>query len=82
MPSLSYVQTKGKDLTASGSFNGGDADMAKFIEVGVAYYFNKNFKVYADYYINLLNDNSSYVKSVGGMNGSDDVMALNATYYF
>ena len=44
MPSLSAVQTKGKDLTASGSFNGGDADMAKFIEVGVAYYFNKNFK--------------------------------------
>uniref|UniRef100_UPI003F69AB1C porin n=1 Tax=Klebsiella aerogenes TaxID=548 RepID=UPI003F69AB1C len=82
MPSLSYVQSKGKDLTARGSFTGGDADLAKFVEVGVAYYFNKNFKVYADYYINLLNDNSSYVKSVGGMNGSDDVMALNATYYF
>lgn len=81
-PSLSYVQTKGKDLTANGLFTGGDAYLAKFIEVGVSYYFNKNFKVYADYYINLLDEQSTYSRSVGGMNGSDDVMALNATYYF
>lgn len=81
-PSLSYVQTKGKDLTASGTFNGGDAYMAKFIEVGIIYFFNTNFKVYADYYINLLDENNSYIQSVGGMNGTDDVLAVNATYYF
>lgn len=81
-PSLSYVQTKGKDLAASGTFTGGDAWMAKYIEVGIIYYFNVNFKVYADYYINLIDKNSTYSQSVGGMNGNDDVLALNATYYF
>lgn len=81
-PSLGYVQTKGKNLAASGTFTGGDADMAKFAEVGVAYFFNPKFKVYADYYFNLLDKDSDYVKSVGGMNGSADVLALNASYYF
>ncbi|WP_316677843.1 porin [uncultured Tolumonas sp.] len=81
-PSLGYVQTRGKDLAASGTFTGGDADLAKFAEVGVAYFFNPKFKVYADYYFNLLDKDSTYVRSVGGMNGSADVLALNASYYF
>lgn len=81
-PSLAYVQTKGKDLARSGNFNGGDADLAKFIEIGATYYFNKNFNVYADYYINLLDKDSAYAQSVGGINGNDNKAAVGVTYQF
>jgi outer membrane pore protein F len=81
-PAISYVQTKGKDLPASGSFNGGDADLAKFIQVGGTYYFNKNFNMWADYYINLLDKDSDYAQSVGGINGNDDMAAVGVTYQF
>ncbi|WP_421550443.1 porin [Kluyvera intermedia] len=85
-PAISYVQTKGKDLpaaaNANGTFSGGDADLAKFIQVGATYYFNKNFNVAADYYINLLDKNDSYTQTVGGINGNDDMLALMATYQF
>jgi hypothetical protein len=43
-------------------FSGGDADLAKFIQVGATYYFNKNFNVWADYYINLLDKDTDYAK--------------------
>lgn len=38
--------------------------------------------MYTDYYIYPLGKNSPHVRSVGGVNWSDDVMALNAIYYF
>jgi len=81
-PAISYVQTKGKDLPASGTFTGGDADLAKFIQVGATYYFNKNFNVWVDYYINLLDKDSDYAESVGGINGNDDMAAVGVTYQF
>ena len=85
-PAISYVQTKGKDLApvtnAKGTFTGGDADLAKFIQLGATYYFNKNFNVAVDYYFNLLNKNDNYAQVVGGLNGNDDMMALMATYQF
>ncbi|MDF7761150.1 porin [Kosakonia cowanii] len=73
-PSLSYVQSKGKGL------NGGEssADLAKYIEAGVTYYFNKNMNVFLDYRFNLLDTNeysSSYV-------GTDDQAAVGLTYQF
>jgi predicted porin len=58
-----------------GTFSGGDADLAKFIQVGTTYYFNKNFNVWADYYINLLDENTDYAKAVG-LNGNDDMAAV------
>ncbi|PPY11505.1 phosphoporin PhoE, partial [Cronobacter sakazakii] len=80
-PSLSYVQSKGKNLTARGTFDGGDADLQKYVEVGAYYYFNKNFNVYVDYQINLI-DNDAYARNVGIVNGRDDQVALAATYQF
>ncbi|MBB1199888.1 porin [Enterobacteriaceae bacterium 89] len=85
-PAISYVQTKGKDLSpvanSKGTFSGGDADLAKFIQIGGTYYFNKNFNVWADYYINLLDKDSDYAQTVGGLNGNDDMAAVGVTYQF
>jgi hypothetical protein len=66
-PSLSYVQSKGKPA-ARGTFAGGDEDLQKYVEVGAYYYFNKNFNIYVDYQLNLI-DNSDYSHSVGIVNG-------------
>lgn len=63
-PSVGYVQSKGKDLTARNGFSGGDADLVKYVEVGTWYYFNKNMNVYAAYRFNLLDDNS-YTEATG-----------------
>ncbi|TDN52192.1 outer membrane pore protein F [Buttiauxella sp. JUb87] len=63
-PSIAYVQSKGKDLKARGTFSGGDADLKKYVEVGTWYYFNKNMNVYAAYQFNLLDDNS-YTEASG-----------------
>ncbi|MER0124656.1 MULTISPECIES: porin [Franconibacter] len=77
-PSLSYVQSKGKDLTGVA---GGDADLAKYVEVGATYYFNKNFNVSADYRINLLDEDEA-ARTGGGWVGSDDQLGLAAVYQF
>lgn len=82
-PSVSYVQTKGKNLNGYGDFNGGSAWMAKFVEIGATYYFNKNFNVFADYLINLLDKGDSYTRSVGGLGvGNDDMLGVGVTYQF
>ncbi|WP_336749718.1 porin [Pantoea vagans] len=81
-PSVGWFHTRGYDLTPVGSFNGGDADLANYIELGVSYNFNPNFRVYIDYYINLLDEGTAYVKQVGGLNGNDNMTALNMSYYF
>ncbi|OFS08975.1 porin OmpC, partial [Hafnia sp. HMSC23F03] len=38
-PSVSYLQSKGKDLNTNVS---GDKDLVKYVDVGATYYFNKN----------------------------------------
>ncbi|AMO48814.1 Outer membrane protein 1A/OmpK35 porin [Enterobacter sp. FY-07] len=78
-PSVGYVQTKGKDLAARGSFTGGDADLTKYIEVGTWYYFNKNMNVYAAYKFNLLKDND-YTRAV--KLATDDQAAVGIVYQF
>ena len=80
-PSLSYVQSKGKDLAARGSFTGGNEDLQKYVEIGAYYYFNKNFNIYVDYQLNLI-DKSNYSDSVGIVNGRDDQVAMAVTYQF
>lgn len=73
-PSLSYVQSKGKNLNGAES----SADLAKYIELGATYYFNKNMNVYVDYRFNLL-DAGDYSNSYVG---SDDQAAVGLTYQF
>ncbi len=81
-PSIGWFHTRGYDLSPEGSFKGGESDLAHYIELGVSYNFNPNFRVYIDYYINLLNESSEYVTQVGGLNGNDNMTALNMSYYF
>lgn len=82
-PSIGYVQTKGKDLTARNAnnarFAGGDADLVKYVEVGAWYYFNKNMNVYAAYKFNQLDDND-YSKALGL--STDDQAAVGIVYQF
>ncbi|TIT71537.1 MAG: phosphoporin PhoE, partial [Mesorhizobium sp.] len=77
-PSLSYVQSKGKNLN---TVSGGDADLAKYVEVGATYYFNKNFNVSADYRINLIDEDQAK-RTGGGWVGTDDQVGLAAVYQF
>ncbi|EKL3494034.1 porin OmpF [Salmonella enterica] len=73
-PAISYVQSKGKQLNGAD----GSADLAKYIQAGATYYFNKNMNVWVDYRFNLLDENdysSSYV-------GTDDQAAVGITYQF
>ncbi|WP_309578235.1 porin [Scandinavium hiltneri] len=78
-PSVGYVQSKGKDLLARPGFDGGDADLVKYVEVGTWYYFNKNMNVYAAYKFNLLDDND-YSKASG--QATDDQAAVGIVYQF
>ncbi|MGP3593006.1 porin OmpF [Vagococcus sp. WN89Y] len=75
-PAISYVQSKGKKLNGADS----SADLAKYIQAGVTYYFNKNMNVWADYRFNLLDDND-YSASTYGI-GADDQAAVGLTYQF
>lgn len=70
-PSLSYVQSKGKELN-----NIGNADLVKYIDVGATYYFNKNMSVYVDYKINQLKKDNKL-----GLN-SDDTVGVGMVYQF
>lgn len=78
-PSIAYVQSKGKDLKSRGTFNGGDADLVKYVEVGTWYYFNKNMNVYAAYKFNLLDDNNY---SESAKQATDDQAAVGIVYQF
>ena len=75
-PSLSYLQSKGKDLG-----NGqGAQDLVKYADIGATYYFNKNMSTYVDYKINLLDEDDNFYKNNGI--GTDDVVALGLVYQF
>ncbi|SPW27763.1 Porin OmpN [Edwardsiella tarda] len=82
-PSIAYLQSKGSELGAyngnGASFNGGKADLVKYVDVGATYYFNKNMSTYVDYQINLLDDNS--FTRANGIN-TDDIVALGLVYQF
>ena len=82
-PSVAYLQSKGKDLgqyTANGAtFNGGDQDLVKYVDVGATYYFNKNMSTYVDYKINLLDDNE-FTKA--NAIATDDIVAVGLVYQF
>lgn len=75
-PAISYVQSKGKNLNGSQS----SADLAKYIQAGVTYYFNKNMNVWVDYRFNLL-DKNDYSADTYGI-GTDDQAAVGVTYQF
>lgn len=79
-PSLAYVHSKGKDLYQVGDSRV-DAVLAKYIQVGSYYYFNKNFNVYADYRINMLSTGEAE-KTDGGWVGSDNQGTVGVTYQF
>ncbi|ANR77972.1 porin [Kosakonia sp. YIM B13605] len=75
-PAISYVQSKGKNLNGAES----TADLAKYIQAGVTYYFNKNMNVFFDYRFNLLDSNDYSAKTYGI--GTDDQAAVGLTYQF
>ncbi|WP_373238914.1 porin OmpC [Kluyvera ascorbata] len=81
-PAISYLQSKGKDLTAThiGEVNPGDKDLVKYLDLGATYYFNKNMSTYVDYKINLLDGNDSFYAD-NGIN-TDNVVALGLVYQF
>ncbi|WMY96271.1 MAG: porin [Arsenophonus sp.] len=76
-PSISYVQSKGKDF-----INVNDAkkeDLTKYISLGAFYYFNKHLTAVVDYKINLMHSNDFTKKY--GIN-KDNVFGLGLVYKF
>lgn len=73
-PSIAYLQSKGKDLESYG-----DRDLVKYIDVGAAYYFNKNMSAIIDYKINLL-DETDFTQAAGI--STDNILAVGLTYQF
>ncbi|WP_035606847.1 porin OmpC [Edwardsiella tarda] len=78
-PSIAYLQSKASELNSYNGFNGGKADLVKYVDVGATYYFNKNMSTYVDYKINLL-DNNSFTRA-NDIN-TDDIVALGLVYQF
>ncbi|EEU9478385.1 porin [Escherichia coli] len=80
-PSLAYIQSKAKDLSTKTGIpeKHNDGYIEKFIEVGAAYYFNKNMSTYVDYKINLL-DKNQFTERTDVL--TDDIVAVGLTYQF
>ncbi|MCW2093625.1 porin OmpC [Enterobacter sp. RHB15-C17] len=76
-PSISYLQSKGKDLSYNGNT---DKDLVKYADIGATYYFNKNMSTYVDYKINLLDEDDQFYKDSGI--STDDIVALGLVYQF
>ena len=82
-PEISYLQSKGKDLTVTNNdahFTGGDKDLVKYMSLGATYYFNKNMSTYVDYKINLLDGNDSFYADNGI--ATDNIVAMGLVYQF
>lgn len=74
-PSLGYVQAKAKGTDTQRQVST-SAYITKYVSLGATYAFNKNFSVYSEYDINLINSgNALGVKD-------DDRVAVGATYQF
>ncbi|QGY32780.1 phosphoporin PhoE (plasmid) [Pantoea cypripedii] len=81
-PSLSWVYTEGGDLESSGSFKGGKAAMANYIEMGASYALNTHAGVYADFLLNMMKNND-YTNNVGGLfAGTGNKLVLGIYYGF
>ncbi|MNV64127.1 Outer membrane protein N precursor [compost metagenome] len=76
-PSISYLQSKGTDLSYNGNT---DKDLVKYADIGATYYFNKNMSTYVDYKINLLDEDDQFYKDSGI--STDDIVALGLVYQF
>ncbi|WP_312946978.1 porin OmpC [Superficieibacter sp.] len=76
-PSLSFLMSKGRDLDGNADSS---KDLVKYAEVGATYYFNKNFSTYADYKINLLDEDDSFYAN--NDIATDDIVALGMVYQF
>ncbi|MDK9582941.1 porin OmpC [Lelliottia wanjuensis] len=86
-PAISYLQSKGKDLSYNTSNTNGtistinaDKDLVKYVDIGATYYFNKNMSTYVDYKINLLDNDDQFYKDAGI--STDDIVALGLVYQF
>ena len=77
-PSISYLQSKGKDLNYYG--DNSDKDLVKYADIGATYYFNKNMSTYVDYKINLLDEDDEFYQKAGI--STDDIVALGLVYQF
>ena len=72
-PSVAYLQSKAQKA-------GYEVTQVKYVDLGATYYFNKNMAVYADYKINMLNENHEGAKTLD-LN-THDVFGLGAVYQF
>ncbi|HGN9370813.1 TPA: porin OmpC [Citrobacter pasteurii] len=83
-PSVSYLQSKGKDLggqvLSNDNWHYTDKDLVKYVDVGATYYFNKNMSTYVDYKINLLDEDDNFYENNGI--STDDIIALGLVYQF
>lgn len=79
-PSISYVKSKGKNLPI-GANGYNDATLAEYVTLGASFYFNKNFSVYGDYRINMMNDNA-FTRTYGSFVGTEDNAMLGVAYQF
>ncbi|MEW7314481.1 porin OmpC [Buttiauxella gaviniae] len=81
-PEISYLQSKGKDLTQDFAPNSdwNDKDLVKYVSIGANYYLNKNFSTYVDYKINLLDGDDEFYESMGI--STDDVVGVGMIYQF
>jgi outer membrane protein N len=79
---VSYLQSKGKDLTADGSntSDNNDKDLVKYVSVGASYYFNKNMSTYVDYKINLLDNDDNFYET--NKISTDDIVGVGLQYQF
>lgn len=68
---IGWFQSKAKDIEGLG-----DVYLMKYLDVNIAYYFNKNFSTYADYKINQLDKNTPFSIS------TDDTFGVGMTYQF
>ncbi|EAA1976469.1 porin [Salmonella enterica] len=70
-PFIGYFLSHGENIE-----NVGGADIVKYIDIGLSYYFNKNMFAYCDYKSNLL-DSNNYLDV-----DSDDKIGIGITYQF
>lgn len=70
-PEVGYFRSKAKDLQVTG-----DQDLLNYWDFSLAYYFNKNMSVYADYKLNRIDSDNNL-----GI-ASDDQLGLGLTYQF
>jgi predicted porin len=71
VPGIGWFQSQGKEIEGYG-----DVYLAKYLDVNVAYFLNKNFLVYTDYKINQLDKNTPFGIS------TDDSFGVGMTYQF